>query len=118
MESLKMAKIAAFALDDKLGKDIKVIDIEEISTLGDYFVMATGSSSTQVKALSDSVEMKLKEAGIMPSRIEGYRSNGWILLDYHTVVIHVFTEEAREFYDLDRLWSDGKFVELDFTKEI
>ncbi len=118
MEALQIAKIAAYALDDKLGKQIKVLDIEEISTLGDYFVIATGSSSTQVKALSDSVEMKLKEKGIMPARVEGYRSQGWILLDYHTVVIHVFTDEARDFYDLDRLWGDAKEITVDFKEEI
>jgi ribosome-associated protein len=114
MTSLEIAKKAAQMMDDRKAKNIKVIGIKEISSLGDYFVLATGTSSTQVQALADVVEMKLKEQGISPYSVEGYRSNGWILLDYGSVLVHVFTTEARDYYDLDRLWSDGVEVEIDF----
>ncbi len=80
--------------------------------LADYFVIATGTSTTHVKSLADEVEFKLKESGCEPAHTEGYRSNSWILLDYLGVVVHVFTPEARTFYDLDRLWRDGETVDI------
>ena len=104
--------MAAKAISSKKGLDIQVIEISDISVLADYMVIATGTSSTHVKALADEVEYKLDEAGISVSHIEGYRSNSWILLDYVDVIVNVFSDEAREFYDLDRLWQDGKPVEL------
>ncbi|MEG1426876.1 MAG: ribosome silencing factor [Oscillospiraceae bacterium] len=112
MTSFDTAKKIVGALEDLKAKNIKVIKIDTISTLCDYFVIATGTSSTHVQALSDTVEHKLKEAGVLPSRIEGYRSTGWILSDYNSVVLHVFTQEARDFYDLDRLWSDGEEIDV------
>lgn len=112
MTSLETATKIAAALDDLKAKNMKVIKIDEISTLGDYFVIATGTSSTHVQSLSDTVEKKLKEEGVMPLRIEGYRSTGWILSDYGSVVLHIFTQEARDFYDLDRLWSDGQEINV------
>ena len=112
MTSLDTAMLAVKALDGKRGADIQVIEISDISVLADYMVIATGSSSTHVKALADEVEYQLDKAGISVSHIEGYRSNTWILLDYIDVIVHVFSDEAREFYDLDRLWADGKFVDL------
>lgn len=110
MNSLELAKKAADILDNKKALRINVIKIEDISSLADYFVIANGTSSTHVRSLSDELEEKLKEAGTVPARVEGYRSNSWILLDYGSVVIHVFTQEARDFYDLDRLWADGQQV--------
>lgn len=110
MNSIDLAKKAAGILDSKKALRINVIKIEDISSLADYFVIANGTSSTHVRSLSDELEEKLKEAGAVPTRIEGYRSNSWILLDYGSVVIHVFTQEARDFYDLDRLWADGQQV--------
>lgn len=107
MTSLELAKQAAKLLDDKKAENISVIKIDDISSLADYFVIATGRGSTHVRSLSDELEEKLKEQGIAPARIEGYRSDSWILLDYQNVVVHVFTQEARDFYDLDRLWTDG-----------
>lgn len=111
MESLTLAKKAAGILDNRKAGRINVIKIEDISSLADYFVIANGESSTHVRALADELEEKLKEEGVMPTRIEGYRSNSWVLLDYGSVVVHVFTQEARDFYDLDRLWADGIKVE-------
>lgn len=112
MNSYDQAVMAAKAISSKKGLDIQVIEIRDISVLADYMVIATGTSSTHVKALADEVEYKLDEAGISVSHIEGYRSNSWILLDYVDVIVNVFSDEAREFYDLDRLWQDGKPVDL------
>ena len=112
MNSYDQAIMAAKAISSKKGLDIQVIEIGDISVLADYMVIATGTSSTHVKALADEVEYKLDEAGISVSHIEGYRSNSWILLDYVDVIVNVFSDEAREFYDLDRLWQDGKPVDL------
>lgn len=112
MNSYDQAVMAAKAISGKKGLDIQIIEISDISVLADYMVIATGTSSTHVKALADEVEYKLDEAGISVSHIEGYRSNSWILLDYVDVIVNVFSDEAREFYDLDRLWQDGKPVDL------
>ena len=112
MPAKEMAMEIVKAMDSKKGIDIQVIEISDISVLADYMVIATGSSSTHVKALADEVEYQLDKAGVSVSHIEGYRSNSWILLDYIDVIVHVFSDEAREFYDLDRLWADGKFVDL------
>lgn len=108
MTSLETAKMAVKALDSKKALDIKVIKIQDISAIADYFVIATGTSSTHVKALADEVE-----AGISVSHVEGYRSNSWILLDYVDVVVHVFSDEAREYYDLERLWQDGEIIDIE-----
>ncbi len=103
-------------LSSKLGQDIKLLEIADVTVIADYMVIATGRSSTQVKALADEVEYKMSEKGVEPSHIEGHRSNSWILLDYVDVIVNVFNEEAREFYNLDRLWQDGK--EIDITEII
>ncbi len=110
MTSLELAKKTAAILDNKKADQINVIKIEDISSLADYFVIASGGSSTHVRSLADELEEKLKAEGVTPARIEGYRSNSWILLDYSSVVVHVFTQEARDFYDLDRLWADGEKI--------
>lgn len=111
MTSYEQALLTAKALDSKKGIDIQVIEIGDISVLADYMVIATGTSSTHVKA-ADEVEYQLDNAGISVSHIEGYRSNSWILLDYVDVIVNVFSDEAREFYDLERLWQDGKPINL------
>ena len=113
MTSLETAKMAVKALDSKKALDIKVIKIQDISAIADYFVIATGTSSTHVKALADEAEAQLDEAGISVSHVEGYRSNSWILLDYVDVVVHVFSDEAREYYDLERLWQDGEIIDIE-----
>ncbi len=112
MTSLELATQAVKILNSKKALDLKVIGIKDISILADYFVFATGTSSTHVKSLADEVEFKLKELGTAPLHTEGFRSNSWVLLDYGSVIIHVFTAESRQFYDLDRLWQDGEAVDI------
>ena len=112
MNSYKQSILTAKAISSKKGLNIKLIEIGDISSLADYMVIATGTSSTHVKAIADEVEYQLDEAGISVSHIEGYRSNSWILLDYVDVIVHIFSDEAREFYDLERLWQDGKEIDI------
>lgn len=112
MTSLELAVQAVKILDSKKAKDLKLIGIRDVSILADYFVLATGTSSTHVKSLADEVDFQLGEMGVKPEHTEGYRSNSWVLLDYGNVVVHVFTEESRKFYDLDRLWRDGEIVDI------
>ncbi len=101
-------------LDKHLGKDIRVIDVEEVTSICDCFVIAHGNSSTQVRALSDYVEQELKEKhGIAPLRLEGYNSTNWVVIDYGDVIVHIFNEEMRGFYDLERLWKDGTEVDIE-----
>jgi len=95
------------ALDKHKAEEIAVIGVGELTTLADTFVIAEGTSATQVRALADYAEEELKAAGIEPLRVEGYRSQGWIILDYGDVVAHIFHRETRKFYDLERLWKDG-----------
>ena len=110
MTSLETAKLAVKILSDKKGIDIKLIKID--SSIADYFVISTGGSSTHVKTLADEVEVKLDEAGISVSHIDGHRSDTWIVLDYVDVIVHVFSEEAREYYNLERLWQDGEEMDI------
>ncbi|MEG0779363.1 MAG: ribosome silencing factor [Oscillospiraceae bacterium] len=112
MTPKEMALLAASALDSKKAQAIKVIEIASLTTLADYFVIATGTSNTQISALSDIVEEKLSQAGEDSLHREGYRDGTWVLLDYGCIAVHVFSEEAREFYSLERLWQDGKPVDL------
>ena len=109
----ELALMAAKALSDKKGKEIQVLEISDLTTLADYFVICTGSSNTQINALVDNVEKALTEqAGEEPLHREGYRGGTWVLLDYGCIAVHVFNGEARSFYDLERLWRDGKNVDL------
>ena len=109
----ELALLAARALSDKKGREIRVLEISELTTLADYFVLASGSSNTQINALVDSVEKVLaEEADEQPLHREGYRGGTWVLLDYGCIAIHVFNQEAREFYGLERLWQDGKPVDI------
>lgn len=112
MTSLETARLAVKSLCSKKGLDIRLIKIQDISSIADYFVIATGTSNTQVKALADDVEYRLDKAGISVSHIEGYRSDSWILLDYVDVIVHVFSEEARDYYSLERLWQDGEQIDI------
>lgn len=111
-QSKEMTKLAFEALDEKKGEDIKIIEIGEVSTIADYFVIANGTNTSQVDALVSAVEEKLGRSGYQPLRIEGVRSASWILMDYGDVVVHVFSKEDRLFYDLERIWRDGKTVEV------
>ena len=100
------------ALQDKKAENIQIIDIHEISTVADYFVITSGSNRSQVQALADNVEEKLAANEIRPKNIEGYNTANWILLDYRDILIHIFDKESRGFYDLEHLWRDGKLVDI------
>lgn len=108
-----MAQIACKAIDDKKGQDIKIIDIHNVSVIADYFVIASGTNSNQVQAIVDNVEEQLGRAGFEAKQIEGNRNSSWILMDYGDVIVHVLDEENRLFYDLERIWRDGKVLEMD-----
>ena len=108
-----MAQIACKAIDDKKGQDIKIIDIHNVSVIADYFVIASGTNSNQVQVIVDNVEEQLGRAGFEAKQIEGNRNSSWILMDYGDVIVHVFDEENRLFYDLERIWRDGKVLEMD-----
>ena len=100
------------ALDDKKAEDIQILDIREVSCMADYFVIANGTSSTHIKALSDEVEEKLSEAGVNPIGREGMSTAYWILMDYSDVIVHIFSNESREFYSIENLWADAKDVDI------
>ena len=114
MKSAKeLALLAARALADKKAKEIQALEIGDLTTIADYFVLATGGSNTQINALVDNVEKVLmEEAGEEAIHREGYRGGTWVLLVYGCIAVHVFSSEAREFYGLERLWHDGKPVDL------
>ncbi len=113
MDSKEMAKLVCSALEDKKAEDIKVINIAEVSVLADYFIIASGTNRSQVQAMSDNVEEVLGRAGVSPRQIEGYQTANWVLLDYGDVIVHVFDQENRLFYDLERIWRDGKAVTVE-----
>ena len=112
MTPKETALLLAKALDSKKGLDIKVLETGHLTTLADSFVLCSATSTTQIKALADACEKEMKEAGEPPHHVEGHRGGTWILLDFSAVVVHIFNEEAREFYDLERLWSDATPVDL------
>lgn len=111
-KSLEMTKLAIQALEDKKGEDIRVIDISQVSVLADYFIIAGGANSNQLQALSDNVEEKLARAGCPVRQIEGYDTANWILLDFGDVIVHIFDKENRLLYDLERIWRDGKQIDI------
>lgn len=112
VQAKEMAKIAYHALDEKKGEDIRIIDIAGISVLADYFIIANGSSESQVQAMVDNVEEEMHKAGYSLKQREGYGSGNWVLLDFGDVIVHVFDKENRLFYDLERIWRDGKNIEI------
>jgi len=109
-------KIAVNAADDKKAYDLVALDISEIASFADYFLLCTGDSSRQMQAIADEVEQRLKTFGIRPAHVEGYQNAEWILMDYMDLVVHIFSKNARAYYDLERLWRDGK--RLDTSKLI
>jgi len=113
MTSLEIAQEAVRALDSKKALELRLIGIREVSSLADYFVIATATSNTHAKALADEVEFRLSQQGIQPGHIEGRNGNTWILLDYDNVIVHVFLNKTRDFYDLERLWKDGQLIDLE-----
>lgn len=110
MDSNDIIKTAVKAIDSKKGENIEIIGIEDLTVLAEYFIIATGTSTTQVKALADEVEYKLSLAGAQPHHIEG-RNTPWVCLDYNSVVIHIFYKDQRDFYRLERLWEDGEKID-------
>ena len=112
LSAKKVALAVTKALDEKKGIDIKLLRIEKISSLADYFVICTGTVNTHVKTLCDYAEYTMEQLGEPMLGREGHRGNSWELLDFGSVVVHVFTDEARKFYDLERLWADAEFVDL------
>lgn len=112
MDSKALAEKIIRILDSKKGIDIAGIDIHDLTTIGDYFVLATGTSSPHVKALAEEVEDTLAKEGLEPRRVEGAQSATWILIDYQDVILHIFTKETREFYSMERLWADAPRMDL------
>lgn len=113
MTSKEMTKLAINALEDKKAEDIRIIDISEVSVLADYFIIVSGSNRSQVQALADNVEETLGRAGNPAKQVEGYETANWILLDFGDIIVHVFDNENRLYYDLERIWRDGKQIEKD-----
>lgn len=116
--SRKMTSLAIKALEDKKGNDIRVIDIQDVSIIADYFIIASGSNRNQVQTMADNVEEVLGRAGYEPRQLEGYGTATWILMDYNDIIVHIFSEEDRLFYDLERIWRDGKNVDIDEFKNV
>ncbi|MBQ7680087.1 MAG: ribosome silencing factor [Butyrivibrio sp.] len=109
----EMAGLAIAALQDKKGEDLRVIDISKVSTLGDYFIIASGGNARQVQAMIDAVDEKLGRAGFEAKSVEGYEGGRWVLMDFGDIIIHVFDQENRRFYDLERIWRDGETIPAD-----
>ena len=114
MESLQLATSIAKVLDTKKAANVKVLKVRDLTVLTDYFVIANGTSTTHVKSLAEEVEFQLEQQGVKTLRTEGYDAKNWILLDYGTVIVHVFYPQAREFYDLEHLWADAEECDIQF----
>lgn len=112
MDTKELSKVAIKVMKDKKAEDIKVLDIHEISTMADYFVIASASNSNQIKAIADEVEQKLYEQGCKLIHSEGYQSARWILLNFGDLIVHIFHKEDREFYQLERVWADAKQIDV------
>ena len=113
LKASEMAKLAAQAMDEKMGKDITVLHTSDATILADYFVICTANSTTHIKTLSDAVEHALTVVGEPPRKSEGDRASGWILIDFGCLIVHIFMEDAREFYDLERLWANAEKVSIE-----
>ena len=113
MTSYESAMLLANTLDGKKGEEIKVLKTEGLTTLADYFVICTATSTTQIKAMSDACEEAMEKHGEQVHHIEGHRGGTWLLMDFSAVVVHIFMDEARKFYDLERLWSDAEEIPLE-----
>ena len=115
-QSMNMAKLTIQALEDKKAEDIRIIDISEVSVLADYFIIADGSNRSQVQALADTVQETLGRAGYEMKQVEGYNTANWILMDFGDLIVHVFDKENRLFYNLERIWRDGKAIDVEEFK--
>ena len=111
-DSKDMLKVIIDALQDKKAEDIRVIDISNVSVIADYFVIASGSNTNQIQAMVDNVEEEMFKAGFDDPKVEGYNTASWILLDYKDVIVHVVSEDDRAFYNIERIWRDGKEVDI------
>lgn len=112
MELLDIVKIAVEALKDKKAEDVTVIDITEVSSIADYFIIADGTNQNQLTAMQDAVDEALYKAGMQVKQVEGNSKSTWILMDYQDIIVHLFSKEDRLFYDLERIWRDGKVIEI------
>lgn len=112
MTSNELAKIAVAALEDRKAEDVKVIDIREVSPIADYFIIANGTNQNQIQAMRDAADEALYKAGVKVQQVEGNQNSTWILMDYNDIIIHIFSKEDRLFYDLERIWRDGKAVDI------
>ena len=110
INSIEIAQRASELLDSKKAVDLKILDITKLTIVADYFVISTGTSAPQLRAMADEVTEKLKAEGIAPLRTEGYQTASWILIDFGAVIVHIFNGETRKFYDLERLWADAALV--------
>ncbi|WP_250227482.1 ribosome silencing factor [Anaeropeptidivorans aminofermentans] len=109
----KSLEAAYKAIDDKFGKDISVLDISEISSMGNYFIITTSSNPNQLRAIADNIQEELFKLGFKLNHSEGYNGSSWVLLDFGDIIVHIFDKENREFYNLDRVWGDARKVHLD-----
>lgn len=112
MDAKEIIKIIYNALEDKKGENIKILDISHVSVIADYFVIASGNNINQVQALADNVKEELFKLKLEPKNVEGYRNASWILLDYTDVIVHIFSKDDRIFYDLERIWRDGREMDI------
>lgn len=112
MTSAEYCKIAVAALEDRKAEDVTVIDIKEISPIADYFIIANGTNQNQIQAMRDAAEEALYKAGLTTKQVEGNQNSTWILMDYGDIILHIFSKEDRLFYDLERIWRDGKIVDI------
>jgi ribosome-associated protein len=112
MEPFDAAKLAVQALQDKQGGDIRLLKTEELTVLADYFIICTANSTPHVRTLYDEVDKRLSMAGMPPVRREGYRNSNWLLLDFGSLIVHIFQKETREFYNLERLWNDAQEIDI------
>ena len=118
MTSLEKATKIASILDEKKGREVSILKVRENTVITDFFVIATATSSTHLKALSDEVEFKLKEEdGLAPDRVEGYQGGGWILSDYGDVIVHVFDKDSRSFFNLEKLWAAAEKIEFEAKED-
>lgn len=111
--STEMANKAVEILKDKKAKDIRMLDIHEISTLSDYFIIVTGTSTTQIQAMADALEEKMEQSGFKLHHKEGFRNGRWILVDYGNIIVHIFHDEERQFYNIERIWVDAKSIAVE-----
>ncbi len=112
MEIKEAVKMIVNAIEDKKGEEVRVIDISKVSVIGDFFIIASGNNRSQIQAIADDISEKLGRAGLEQKNIEGYQNANWVLIDFGDIIVHLFDQENRSFYDLDRIWRDGDTVDV------